>query len=402
MRLAIDGSHWAIPGGVRSYLENLIPALVAVEPRLEVQMLLRGRTAEFRPDLPDRVRAVPMRGSRRMLDFLENHFGWPKVERTTGPVDVVHGTHFSLPRARSGVPTVLTVHDVAYLRRPDLYDDPRGNDYGYRTLLRHSLRRADRVIALAHRSKEDLVSACDVDPERVWVVPHGVDPRFSPAAASVQQKVRRKLGIEGAFAIYPVGTITPRKNIPACLRAFSAAFPDPKSRPTLLLTGPKSLPAEARAVVTALGLDLAVRSASVRYPDELAALLTAARWGIYPSLYEGFGLPPLEAMACGLPMLVSDRTSCPEVVGDAAALVDPEDPEALAAGMRRLEEDEAWREELRIRGHRRVADPAYSWQRAARQTIAVYRDDPVAFAAETDPLVPVEVLVDTPHSEMAR
>jgi alpha-1,3-rhamnosyl/mannosyltransferase len=140
------------------------------------------------------------------------------------------------------------------------------------------------------------------------------------------------------------------------------------------------------ALVAVLGLSGTVRTATVGVPDELAALLSAARWGIYPSLYEGFGLPPLEAMRCGLPMIVSDRTACPEVVGDGAALVDPEDIAALAGAMRRMEEDPEWREELRARGRRRAESPAFSWERAARQTIAVYRGDRAAHAAEPDPL----------------
>ena len=386
MRLAIDGSHGTIPGGIRSYLENLIPALLAAEPGLEVRVLRRGRTARSREALPAGSRAVPLRWPRRLLDRLENHVGWPTVERFCGEVDVVHGTHFSLPRARRGVPAILTVHDVAYLRHPELYGDRRGNDYGYRYLLSHSLDRADRVIALAHRSKDDLVDATGIPPERVWVVPHGIDPRFRPAPAEAQLRARRQVGIEGAFAIYPAGTITPRKNIGATLEAFARAFPDDRTRPMLLITGPGELPAGDRALAARLGIAGELRAASVEGPGELSALLSAARFGLYPSLYEGFGLPPLEAMACGLPMLVSDRTACPEMVGDAAALADPEDVEALASAMRRLDGDEEWRAELRDRGARRAADPAFSWLRAARQTLAVYRGDRSAFAAEADPL----------------
>jgi len=408
MRVAIDGSHGAIPGGIRSYLENLLPALIAAEPGLDLRVLLRGRTARRGGALPAGATAVPVRWPRRLLDALERHLDWPTVERSCGPVDVVHGTHFSLPRARRGVPTVLTVHDVAYLRRPELYGDRRANDYGYRTLLGASLRRADRVIALAHYSKADLVDLCGVEPERVWVVPHGVDPRFRPASPAAQLRARRRVGIEGAFAIYPVGTITPRKNIDATLESFARAFPDDRARPMLLLTGPGELPAAVHALSERLGIAAAVRAASVEVPGELAALLSAARFGLYPSLYEGFGLPPLEAMACGLPMLVSDRTSCPEVVGEAALLADPADTAALAEAMRRLDGDETLRDELRRRGERRVSDAAFSWLRAARQTLAVYRGDRIAFAAEPDPLrrpaspAAVEPVRHAIESELAR
>ncbi len=390
MRIAIDGSHWAIPGGIRSLLENLLPALQSSSPSIELKVLLRGRTAAVAETLPAGVTPVPMGWPRRLLDRLENHVGWPKVERFSGPVDVVHGTHFSLPRAASGVPSILTVQDVAYLRRPDLYNDPGGNDYGYRYLLKHSLKRADRVIAIAHSSKRDLVEVTGIDPEKVWVVSLGVDPRFFPASKEEQARARRRVGIEGDFLIYPVGTITPRKNIERTLCAFSMAFPDPITRPALLLTGPGKFPAVTRDLIEALGLSASVRCASVSYPDDLRALLTAARFGVYPSLYEGFGLPPLEAMACDLPMLVADRTSCPEVVGKAALLIDPESVEAIADGMTRLYESESVRANFRQRGRRRVADPAFGWDRVARQVLAVYRDDRAAFAAEVDPLTYAE------------
>lgn len=385
MRLAIDGSHWAIPGGIRSYLENLIPALLAADPELELRVFLRGRTAAAAATLPAGAHPIRVPWPRKLLDLLERRLGRPRIERWSGPVDAVLGTHFVLPPARPRVPRVLVVHDVAYLRRPDLYADDRGNAYGYRHLLLRALTKADRVIALTHFTKQDILEVAPIDPDRIWVVPHGVDNRFRPTGLNEQAAVRRRLGLEGDFVIYPIGTITPRKNIDGTLRAFAAAFPEPGDRPTLLLTGPGELPAATRRRVAELDLSRSVRVASVGYPDELAALYSAARWGMYPSLYEGFGLPPLEGMACDLPMLVSNRTSCPEVVGKAAELVDPGSIETLAAGMRRLE-DAPLRKLLRTRGRDRVSDPAYSWERCARQTLAVIADDRAAFDAEPDPL----------------
>jgi len=385
MRIAIDGSHGVLPGGVRTYLENLVPALSRVDPRIDLQVLLRGRTARLADRAPWSERTVPIRWPRKLLDLSEHFVGIPRVERFTGAVDVIHGTHFSLPRGRRGVPAILSVHDVAYLRRPDLYDDHRGNDYGYRVLLRRSLRRADRVIACSHHTMRDLIELLGVDPDRIWLVPHGLDTRFGPVAADESRRVRERWGLDGEWVIYPIGTITPRKNIEGVLLAFSIAFPDPRDRPTLLLTGPSELPIANRHLIETLGLARSVRSLSVGYPDELAALLAGAGWGLYPSLYEGFGFPPLEAMACGVPMLVSERTSCPEVTGEAALTVDPTDIEGMADAMRRLHSDSELRAELRERGLRRAADPGFSWDRVARQTLAVYRGDRAAHQAEIDP-----------------
>ena len=398
MRIAIDGSHWAIPGGIRSYLENLLPALHAAAPEIDLRVLLRGGTVSAASTLPTGITPVSIPWPRRVLDRLENHLGWPRVERFAGDVDVVHGVHFSLPRAKRGVSTVLTVHDVAYLRRPDLYDDAAGNDYGYRYLLRHSLRRADRVIAISNSTRKDLIELTECDPEKVFVVPFGVDPRFDRASISEQEQVRHEIGLESDFVIYPIGTITPRKNVERTLAAFAKAFPDRSCRPTLLLTGPGRLPRQIKALIEELRLSEFVCSRSVRYPDDLRVLYSAATFGIYPSLYEGFGLPPLEAMACGLPMLVADATSCPEVVGNAALLVDPESSDALTDGMRRLGQDSSLRGELRSRGLKRVSHRGFGWDRVARQVLAVYRDDREAFAAEADPLAPPGRLVkERPH-----
>ena len=394
MRIAIDGSHWAIPGGIRSYLENLLPALVAAEDEIDLRVMMRGGTASAADTLPPEVTPVPVPWPRRVLDRLENHVGWPTAETFTGAVDAVLGVHFSLPRARRSVPSVLIVHDVAYLRRPDLYDDPSGNDYGYGYLLRNSIRRADRVIAISHATKSDLLAVTDCDPDKVWVVASGVDHRFGPVSDEARAAERRKVGLEGEFAIYPVGTITPRKNIERTLSAFSCAFPDPATRPALLLTGPGELPPTIGQLIEALGLSASVRVRSVGYPDDLRALYGAATFGVYPSLYEGFGLPPLEAMACGLPMLVADATSCPEVVGEAALLCDPESVDSIAVGMRTLFGDSIVRRDLIAAGHERVTDPAFGWDRVARQTLAVLRDDRAAHAAETDPLVVDRAIVE--------
>jgi len=367
MRIAIDGSHWAIPGGIRSYLENLLPALQAAAPETDLRVLLRGGTASAASSLPSGVTPVPIPWPRRILDRLENHLGCPRVEWFAGDVDVVHGVHFSLPRARRGVSTVLTVHDVAYLRRPDLYDDAAGNDYGYRYLLRHSLKRADRVIAISHSTRRDLIELTECDPEKIFVIPFGVDPRFDRASTSEQEQVCQEIGLEGEFVIYPIGTITPRKNVERTLAAFAKAFPDRSCRPTLLLTGPGRLPGQITALIEELGLSESVRSRSVKYPDDLRVLYSAATFGIYPSLYEGFGLPPLEAMACGLPMLVADATSCPEVVGNAALMVDPESSDSLIDGMRQLGQDSSLRKDLRSSGTRESLPPRL-WLGSGRAT----------------------------------
>jgi alpha-1,3-rhamnosyl/mannosyltransferase len=283
---------------------------------------------------------------------------------------------------------ILTVHDVAYLRHPEFYGSKRWNDYGYRYLLGNSLRRADLVIAISQATSRDLTELCNVPPEKIWVVPSGVDPRLAPVTEEQRLPVLTRLAIDRPYVMYPIGTIDLRKNLERTFRAFRSAFPEPAGRPLLLLTGVGSPPQEIESLARDLDLAQDVRTCHVGYPDDLAALLSGARWGMYLSLYEGFGLPPLEAMACGLPLVVSNVSSIPEVVGDTAILVDPRGVEAMAAAMRRLEDDEDLRSDLAARGRERAASPAFSWERAARQTAAAYRNDREAFLAEEQPVSP--------------
>ncbi|MEE8141767.1 MAG: glycosyltransferase family 1 protein, partial [Planctomycetota bacterium] len=275
---------------------------------------------------------------------------------------------------------------VTYLRHPEVYSDRKWNDYGYRTLLGHALRRADQIVALSDSTRRDLAELCDVDEQRVWVIPHGLDERFHSVPEQEQETVLQRLQLKQPFVLYPMGTLDLRKNLERTLQGFAAAFPNSSDRPHLVLTGVGAMPSEFQEVVQRLDLEKHLRLETVRYPDELATLMSAAMWGMYTTLYEGFGLPPLEAMACGLPMLVSSATSCPEVVGDAALLVDPYEVDSISQGMRRLHEDGKLRKDLSQRGLQRAHSPAFRWSRAARQTHAAYRGDSEAFARIPQPL----------------
>ncbi len=384
MRIAIDCTHSLVPGGIRTYLEQLIPALVAEGPDDEWVLHFRGRrSAPAIPPLPPaaRVRVTRERAPRRVIDRMQNTFGWPPAERWCGALDVFHGMHFHLPPVRRGCRGVLTVHDIGYLRHPELYQDRRLAEYGYRYLLGRSLPRTAAVIASSRATARDLEDLLGVDGRRIWVVHFGCDPRFRPVGAGAQAPVRSKHGLDRPYAIYPIGTIDRRKNLERTLRAFAAAFPRASERPLLLLTGIGAVPSAVARLASELQLDDALRSARVDYPDELVAILSGAEWGMYLSLFEGFGVPPLEMMGCGLPALVSNAASLPEVTEGCALDVDPTDVDAMSAAMRRLHDDASLRADLRARGLARVAGPGADWRRAARQVLAVYRNDRAGFAA---------------------
>jgi glycosyltransferase involved in cell wall biosynthesis len=237
--------------------------------------------------------------------------------------------------------------------------------------------RATRIIAVSEATKRDLLELSKVQPERVVVIPHGIDvDRFRPASRDAVERARRRFGVDGPYLLY-LGGIEPRKNIPRLLAAFAEV--DADVRPTLVLAGggvawnPEGMDATKDALAK-LPEQVRRRVVMTGYVSEedKVALLSGAAALVYPSLYEGFGLPVLEAMACRTPVLTSDVGALPEVAGEAALLVPPTDVEAIAVGMDRLLRDAPLRDRLVQAGAARVG--AFRWEDAARRTAEVLRD----------------------------
>lgn len=287
---------------------------------------------------------------------------YPFVQpRQARGADVVHlPRHLVPPQPGLRAPIVVTIHDVLPLRAPELFSAIiRAN---FALLAPRLARRADRILTGSHYTKGEIVELLGIDPARVVVTPYGVDERFLPAPA-----VPARLALDRPY-VACLGTLEPRKNVAAAVRAFAALEDD--SYALVVVGGGGWDGGEVEAAARAA----AGRVVLTGYVDdhELVGLLGAARAFLYPSLYEGFGFPPLEAMACGTPVITSDRASLPEVVGDAALVVDPRDDVALAAALRRVLEDPALAADLRERGLRRAA--LYSWRRCAEATVDVYRE----------------------------
>lgn len=291
------------------------------------------------------------------------------VEVFAGPADLYHATDFILPPTRARA-TVLTVHDLTFERDPDS---------AMPTLLRFlkrvvpaSARAATHIIADSRSTAADLTELYQIAPGKISVIYSGVDARFSPAAlqAAEAAALRGKYRLGDAPFVLTVGTLQKRKNHLSLVRAFARIAGRHPETQLVIGGGAGWLYDEVLAEVASLGLQTRVRFAGYVDDADLPALYRAARVFAFPSLYEGFGIPPLEAMASGVPVVSSNASSLPEVVGDAALTVEPRDIDALAAALERALTDDAWRAVAVERGLARAR--GFTWERAGRELLEIY------------------------------
>jgi glycosyltransferase involved in cell wall biosynthesis len=314
------------------------------------------------------ARAVPpgVRVAGRVMPARPLHRAWrvsnlPPIEWFTGPVDVVHGANFVVPPARRAA-RVATVHDLTALHHPELCTP---HTRTYPAFIRRLVSQGAWIHTVSAFVRDEIITHFGADPDRVVVVPNGVD--VIPAADPAQG--RRAAG--GDRYVLALGTIEPRKNFPGLVRAFERVG-DRDGALRLVIAGPPGWGSAAleAALASCRHRDRVVRLEAV---DELAraALLRGAVALAYPSVYEGFGLPPLEAMSVGVPVVATAAGAVREVVADAALVVPVNDDEALAAGLERVVCDDALRAELAERGPRRAAH--FRWDATADGLVALYR-----------------------------
>jgi glycosyltransferase involved in cell wall biosynthesis len=361
MRIALDARLWEEPrSGIGRYTRSLIEHLVRLAPH-EAWTLYVDRLPG--PDHPSvTIRCVARR--QRLLWSLHDA---PRALRRD-PVDVFHGvTGFELP-PRGPWALVTTVHDLIPLRFPALV--PARHRWAVRCFLGPALRRAARVIAVSEVTRGELLARFRLDPARVVVVPEAAGPEYAPPAPAALAAARARYALERPYVL-SVGLLEPKKNLGALLEAVARLRRGAAWGATeLLVAGAAGWGPDPRAHAAALGLDGAVRFLGPVPEADLPALYGGARGFVLPSLWEGFGLPALEAMAAGTPVVASNRGALPEVTGGAALLVEPT-PEPLAEALGQLLEDAALRARLRAAGLARAAQ--FSWERTARETLAVYR-----------------------------
>jgi glycosyltransferase involved in cell wall biosynthesis len=328
--------------GDETYVANLLRELAALDHGLRLAAVTRHPER-----VPDGIEAVPLDATSQPLRMA---WSLPRLLRRLRPA--LGHFQYALPLGFRG-PAVVTVHDLSFERDPGLMG--ARDRFFFRTFVPRSARRAGRVLAVSERTRDDLVERYRLDPGRIAVTPNGVDPAFGPEGP-------RRNG--PPYALF-VGAVQPRKDPLVALEALALLGGDLR----LVVAGPeKAGGEEVRAAIARLGLADRVELLGHVEKPELAALYRGAACLLLPSRYEGFGLPVLEAMASGTPVVATTAGAIPEVAGGAAVLVAPGDPAAFAAGIERAL---AERDRLVAAGLVRAAQ--FSWAETARRTLEVYR-----------------------------
>jgi glycosyltransferase involved in cell wall biosynthesis len=357
-------------GGIHNYIQQLIRHLADADPS-QRYLVFTGRTHAGQQRQTDQGR-ISWQVSRWPTERPWVRVVWeqavqPWAVRRSG-VHLLHSLAFVSPML-SSVPAVITVHDLSFLRFPERFRP--ANRLYLSTMTRLSCQRARRVIAVSQATADEIVRLLRVSPARIDVIPHGVEhDRFQPVSAAQLQSFRREKDLPERFILY-LGTLEPRKNILDLLEAYSRTRAIRQAVPLVLAGGKGWYYEEIFARVERLGLTDAVRFPGFVPDAEIPLWYNAATVFVYPSLYEGFGLPLLEAMACGTPVIGSATSSIPEVVQGAGLLVAPGDVDELCDSLDRVVQDRNLRADLGQLG--RARSSSFTWQATAAATAASYR-----------------------------
>jgi glycosyltransferase involved in cell wall biosynthesis len=368
VRIAIDAT--SVPrqrAGAGTYIYNLVQTLAQVDRDNTYFVFAKPETFDGRALQGDDFRLVPVRLPSRLARMLWEQVMLPLHLRRLG-VDVLHSPHYTTPLASAGWRRVVTIHDVTFFLLPRRY--PVLRRLYFQGASRAGARLAALAIAVSETVKGDVVRYLGLPAERVRVVPLAAGPGFHPLEDSARMEaVRDRYGLPPRF-ILSVGTLEPGKNQTTLVRAFHR-LKGKGLEQGLVIAGQKGWMYEKLfRLVDGLGLRDEVRFVGYVPADDLVAVYNMADLFVFPSLYEGFGLPPLEAMACGLPVVASSAPALAEVLNGAAILVTPSDVDALAEASARALGDRRLRSRLRRQGLERASQ--FSWQRTARGTVAAY------------------------------
>ncbi len=368
--IGIDAGPLLGRGGISGYVGPLVRSLLAMDPGSQYRLVLRrswlghdgagsldGLGSVTRLGVPDRV-----------LAFWWDHLGWslPIQRELWGNLDVFLATCLMapvLPRGR----VVSIIYDLIPLRLPELFGEHRR----FKSKVERVIRRSAAVIAISQRTKQDLVELLGVDQALVRVIYPGCGEAFRPMAPSEGAEVTSRYGIHGRYVLY-VGALGPHKNVSTLLRAFELARQEGGLGARLVVVGGRRWGAGTQAVLKTLHVREDIVLTGEVPAEDLPALYAGAELFVFPSHYEGFGLPVLEAMACGVPVIVSNGGALPEVAGEAGLRVDPDNVPALAQAMCTVAGTQAIRTSMASASLQRAAD--FCWHRSATELLGLFRD----------------------------
>ena len=371
-RIALDYTPaFEQTGGIGRYVRELTSALAAIDSSNEFRLFVAGASKTQLPQPPAGNFAwMPTRISAKWLARLWYRAGLPlPIEAFTGPVDLYHATDFVLPPTRTGTRTLLTVHDLSFIRVPSAAS-PALKAY-LDAVVPRSVEAADHILADSAATKSDLIDLYRTLADKITVLYSGVDSRFRHVSDPTElERARAKYGLEQVSYLLSVGTVQPRKNYSRVIEALSEVRRMGHDLHYAIAGGGGWLEDEMRRTIERTAMEDYVHLLGLVEDRDLPALYSGARMLAMVSLYEGFGLPVLEAMACGTPVITSNVSSLPEVAGDAALLVDPYDTGAIREAILELDTDDDTRARLIEAGF--LQAKRFSWIQAAGQLRSIY------------------------------